>query len=116
GLVSGAHDLSEGGLAQALAEAVLVGGHGARVRLPAELDPFVALFAESAGRVLLGVSDAHAHRVAQLCTDHGVPVTHLGEVSANPANPVLQIADVATLPLDELRAAWEGTLPALFGT
>ncbi|MGH3904792.1 MAG: phosphoribosylformylglycinamidine synthase subunit PurL, partial [Pseudonocardiaceae bacterium] len=42
GLVSGAHDLSEGGLAQALAEAVLVGGHGARVRLPAELDPFVA--------------------------------------------------------------------------
>jgi phosphoribosylformylglycinamidine synthase len=112
GLVSGSHDLSEGGLAQALVEAALIRGAGARVRLPAQLDPFVALFAESAGRALLGVSGAHAHRVAQLCTDHGVPVTRLGQVQAE---PVLDIEAVATLGLDELRSAWESTLPALFG-
>ncbi len=112
GLVSGTHDLSDGGLAQALVEAALVGGCGARVALPATLDPFVALFAESAGRVLLGVSGAHAHRVAQLCTDHGVPVTLLGEVHAA---PVLEIVNVATFGLDELQTAWDATLPALFG-
>ncbi|MGH4009863.1 MAG: phosphoribosylformylglycinamidine synthase subunit PurL [Pseudonocardiaceae bacterium] len=111
GLVSGTHDLSEGGLAQALVEAALLSGYGARVRLPAGLDPFVALFAESAGRVLLGVSGSHAHRVGQLCTDHGVPVTRLGEVHTA---PILEIANIATLSLDELRTAWHATLPALF--
>ncbi len=112
GLLSGAHDLSDGGLAQALVEAALLSGHGARITLPAQLDPFVALFAESAGRVLLGVSSTHARRVAQLCTDHKVPVTRLGEVHTR---AVLEIVDVAALSLGELRAAWEGTLPALFG-
>ncbi|HVE96333.1 MAG TPA: phosphoribosylformylglycinamidine synthase subunit PurL [Pseudonocardiaceae bacterium] len=111
GLISGAHDLSDGGLAQALVEAALLSGHGARIELPAQLDPFVALFAESAGRVLLGVSGSHARRVAQLCTDHQVPVTRLGQVHTQ---PVLEIVNVATLSLDDLRATWEGTLPALF--
>ncbi|MGH3973256.1 MAG: AIR synthase-related protein, partial [Pseudonocardiaceae bacterium] len=111
GLVSGAHDLSDGGLAQALVEAALVGGYGARITLPAELDSFVALFAESAGRVLLSVPGAHAHRLAQLCTDHNVPVTRLGEVHSE---PVLEIVHVATFTLDELRTAWESTLPTLF--
>jgi phosphoribosylformylglycinamidine synthase subunit PurL len=104
-------------------EACLLSGHGARVSLPAQvdqtqvdpapLDPFVVLFSESSARVLLGVSGAGAHRVAQLCTDHGVPVTQLGEIHTA---PVLEIVNVATFTLDELRAAWEGTLPALFGT
>ncbi|HEX2289249.1 MAG TPA: AIR synthase-related protein, partial [Pseudonocardiaceae bacterium] len=111
GLISGAHDLSDGGLAQALVEAVLLSGHGARIELPAQLDPFVTLFTESAGRVLLGVSGSHARRVAQLCTAYNVPVTPLGEVHAE---PMLDIAGVATFSLDELRAAWEATMPALF--
>jgi len=113
GLVNGAHDLSDGGLAQALVEACLLSGVGARVRLPSQVDPFVALFSESSARVLLGVSGACAHRVAQLCTDHGVTVTRLGEVSAA---PVLEIAHIASFTLDELRATWERTLPSLFGT
>jgi phosphoribosylformylglycinamidine synthase II len=118
GLASGTHDLSDGGLAQALVEACLRSGLGARVTLPAQVDsaqvdPFVALFSESSARVLLSVSGAGAHRVTQLCADHGVLVTRLGEVHAA---PVLEIVNVATFPLDELRAAWEATLPALFGT
>ncbi|MGH4026680.1 MAG: phosphoribosylformylglycinamidine synthase subunit PurL, partial [Pseudonocardiaceae bacterium] len=113
GLVSGAHDLSEGGLAQALVEAALIPGRGAALRLPDELDPFVALFAESAGRVLLTVTPARAESLSRLCAAHDVPLTHLGEV--HPA-PTLQIAGVATLPLDDLRTAWTTTLPALFAS
>ena len=111
GLASGAHDLSEGGLAQALVEAALIPGRGAALRLPADLDPFVALFAESAGRVLLTVAPARAESFAHLCAAHDVPLTHLGEVHPT---PTLQIADVATLPLSDLHAAWTATLPALF--
>ncbi|HEX5347440.1 MAG TPA: AIR synthase-related protein, partial [Pseudonocardiaceae bacterium] len=111
GLVSAAHDLSDGGLAQALVEACLSSGAGARVNLPAQLDPFVALFSESSARALLGVPTATASRVAQLCTDHGVPVTRLGEV--HPALS-LDIAHIPTLTLDDLRTTWEATLPTLF--
>jgi phosphoribosylformylglycinamidine synthase subunit PurL len=113
GLVSGAHDLSEGGLAQALVEACLLSDLGAQVRLAGQADPFVTLFSESSARVLLGVPGAGAHALAQLCTEHGVPVSRLGEIRTA---PVLEIVGVATLPLAELRAAWERTLPSLFGT
>ncbi|MGH3788987.1 MAG: phosphoribosylformylglycinamidine synthase subunit PurL [Pseudonocardiaceae bacterium] len=111
GLVNGTHDLSDGGLAQALVEGCLVGAAGARVTLPAQLDPFVALFSESSARVLLSVSGANADRVAQLCSDHGVPVTRLGEVHVV---PTLEIVNIATFGLEELRTAWQSTLPALF--
>jgi phosphoribosylformylglycinamidine synthase II len=113
GLVSGTHDLSDGGLAQALVEACLRSAAGARVTLPASLDPFVALFSESSARVLLGVPSAHADRLAHLCTDHAVPVTHLGQVHSAPE---LEIAGLPTLTLNDLRTAWESTLPALFGS
>jgi phosphoribosylformylglycinamidine synthase len=113
GLVCAAHDLSEGGLAQALVEACLIGCGGARVVLDPALDPFVALFSESAGRVLVSVSRTHQPLVTELCTEKGVPVAQLGEVDR--AGGALIIDGVATLGLDELRAAWEGTLPALFG-
>jgi phosphoribosylformylglycinamidine synthase II len=113
GLVSGAHDLSDGGLAQALVEGCLLSGAGARVRLPAQFEPFVALFSESSARVLLGVSRGDAGRVARLCAGHGVPVTRLGDVQAAPA---LEIANLAAFSLTDLRSAWERTLPALYGT
>ena len=53
GLLSAAHDLSDGGLAVALAESCLRGGVGCTVRLPG--DPFTALFSESAGRAVVAV-------------------------------------------------------------
>src|SRR5665647_2022367 len=60
GLIDGAHDLSTGGLAQALAEAVLRFGVGARVWLGDicerdGVDTSVALFSESTGRVIVSV-------------------------------------------------------------
>ena len=59
GLLAAAHDLSDGGLAVALAESCLRGGAGCAVRLPG--DPFTALFSESAGRCVVAVrADAEA--------------------------------------------------------
>jgi phosphoribosylformylglycinamidine synthase len=113
GLVSAAHDLSDGGLAQALVEACLLSREGAQITLPPDLDPFTALFSESSARILLGVSRAHAPRVAQLCSAHGVPITRLGEVHPIPA---LHINPLPPLPLPALHDAWNRTLPALFDT
>jgi phosphoribosylformylglycinamidine synthase len=109
-LLTGSHDLSDGGLAQALVEACLVGGRGADVALPRLVDPFVALFAESAGRVLVTVDPADVEAFVARANEAGVPVERLGTTGG----PALEIVDVGELDLDELRAAWEGTLPALF--
>jgi phosphoribosylformylglycinamidine synthase subunit PurL len=110
GLLTGTHDLSDGGLGQALVEACLVGGRGADVALPVLLDPFVALFAESAGRVLVAVAPDDADAFVVRAHEALVPVERLGTTGGD----TLAIADVGELGLAELRAAWEGTLPALF--
>jgi phosphoribosylformylglycinamidine synthase len=109
GLLAGSHDLSDGGLAQALVEACLHGGRGATVALPGP-DPFVALFSESAARVLVAVAPDDVDAVTALVRTAGVPVVRLGTTGGG----ALAIEDVGTLPLDELRAAWEATLLTLF--
>ncbi len=112
GTVSGAHDLSDGGLAQALVESCLIGGAGARIVLPEGLDPFVALFAESSGRALVTVASADQARFAARCEERDVAAARIGVVDPD---PVLAIEGLAPLGLDTLRAAWDGTFPALFG-
>jgi phosphoribosylformylglycinamidine synthase subunit PurL len=108
GLVTSAHDLADGGLAQVLTEAALRYGTGARLTL--EDDPFVALFSESTGRALVTTTDPKA--VKDTARWAGVPVTELGTTGGD----TLALDGLLELPLTELRAAWTATLPALFGS
>ncbi len=107
GALRRAHDLSEGGLAQALVEACLASDTGAQVTLPGEA--FVALFAESSARVLVAVPPAAAQRFLDLCGE--VPHVRLGVAGGGS----LEIDGLPRLGLAELRGAWDATLPALFG-
>ncbi|MGY1713128.1 phosphoribosylformylglycinamidine synthase subunit PurL [Geodermatophilus sp. SYSU D01106] len=108
GLVTSAHDLADGGLAQALAESALRYGTGATLQLGD--DPFTALFSESGARAVVTTTDPEAVRTTAEWA--GVPVTELGTTGGD----TLAVEGIAALPLDELRAAWTATLPALFGT
>ncbi|GAB4080794.1 phosphoribosylformylglycinamidine synthase subunit PurL [Modestobacter muralis] len=108
GLVSSAHDLADGGLAQAVTESALRYGTGAALRV--EGDPTAALFAESGARVVVTTADPAAVRAA--AAEAGVPVTELGTTGGD----ALVVEGLLELPLDELRTAWTGTLPALFGS
>ncbi|WP_285637318.1 phosphoribosylformylglycinamidine synthase subunit PurL [Lentzea sp. NBRC 102530] len=110
GMVSAAHDLAEGGLAQALVETCLIGEVGARVFLQGDL--FTELFSESAGRVLVAVPRTEEQRFVDMCTARRLPWRKVGVV--DPESKALEIQSLGELPLDELREAWEGTLPALF--
>ncbi|WP_300012234.1 phosphoribosylformylglycinamidine synthase subunit PurL [Pseudonocardia sp.] len=110
GTLTGSHDLSDGGLAQALVESCLVGGHGARVTPPGA-DAFVALFAESSARVLVTVAPGDVAALLHAAAAAGVPAAELGVTGG----PDLEVAGLSPLPLVELRAAWEATLPSLFG-
>jgi phosphoribosylformylglycinamidine synthase len=114
GLVDAAHDLSEGGLAQALVEACLRHGVGARVWLPDALDPFVALFSESASRVLVAVARTEEVRFTDMCTARRMPHQRIGVVDVGGPDAALDVQGQFSLGLGELRAAWSGTLPAVF--
>ena len=109
GLLDAAHDLSDGGLAVALAESCLRGGHGARVTLPG--DPFTALFSESAARAVVAVRPGAEAEFARLCAERGVPAGTIGAVGGTS----LDVDGCFTVPLAELAAAHGGTLPAIFG-
>ncbi|MVZ90633.1 phosphoribosylformylglycinamidine synthase subunit PurL [Microbacter sp. ANSKLAB05] len=113
GLITGAHDLSEGGLAQALVESALAGECGIRVVLPEGADPFVWLFSESSGRVIVSVPRGEEIRFQQMLTAQNIPHARVGVT--DPDSGTFEVQGQFTLTTDELRAAHEGTLPALFG-
>ncbi len=110
-VLTSAHDLSDGGLAQALVESSLRRGFGATVAVPDGLDPFVALFSESTGRVLVSVKPDREDDLTALCAEHDIALTQLGVVNAAD-DPTLAVADQFTLPLAQIREAWSATIPA----
>ncbi|OSC31290.1 phosphoribosylformylglycinamidine synthase II [Mycobacterium vulneris] len=113
GLVSAAHDLSEGGLAQAIVEAALAGETGCRIVLPEDADPFVTLFSESAGRVLVAVPRTEESRFRSMCEARGLPAVRIGVVDQ--ASDVVEVQGLFTVSLAELRQTSEAVLPRLFG-
>jgi phosphoribosylformylglycinamidine synthase len=128
GLVDAAHDLSDGGLAIALVESCLRYGVGARIWLDElcerdGIDPFVALFSESTARAVVAVPRSEEVRFTDMCTARGVAHQRIGVVDDGGAGDggareddgqVLDVQGLFTLPLAELRAAHEATLPAAF--
>ena len=113
GLVSAAHDLSEGGLIQAVVESALAGETGCRIILPAGADPFVTLFSESAGRMLVAVPRTEESRFCAMLDARGMPWTRIGVVDQG--SDSLTVQDQFEITLDEIRTVHEGTLPKLFG-
>ncbi|MEU4692173.1 phosphoribosylformylglycinamidine synthase subunit PurL [Actinoplanes sp. NPDC023714] len=113
GLVSAAHDLSDGGLAQALLESCLRRDVGAKVTFPEDGNSaFVHLFSESAGRAVVAVPRGHDKAFLALAAEFGVPVSAIGTTTEEQA---LEVQDQFTIPLAEAREAWSGTLKKLFG-
>jgi phosphoribosylformylglycinamidine synthase len=118
GLVDAAHDLSDGGLAIALAEASLRHGVGARIWLDAVcerdgIDAFTALFSESTGRAVVSVPRSEEVRFTDMCSARGFAHARIGVVDE--VGEALDVQGQFTLPLADLRAAHTATLPAVFG-
>ncbi|MGV9313971.1 phosphoribosylformylglycinamidine synthase subunit PurL [Streptomyces sp. NPDC003691] len=109
GMIDAAHDLSDGGLVQAVAESALRGGHGARLVVPDGLDAFTFLFSESAGRAVVAVPRSEELRFTDMCGARGLPATRIGVVDGD----ALEVQGEFTIPLAEVRTAHEGTIPAL---
>jgi phosphoribosylformylglycinamidine synthase II len=112
GMLASAHDLADGGLAQALVESALRHGLGARIELPPDADPFIWLFSESAGRAIVSVKEFADSDLVTLCRINGVMLTKLGEVTAED-DATLEVVGQFTVPLHRIREAWQGPIPAV---
>jgi phosphoribosylformylglycinamidine synthase len=120
GLVTSAHDLSDGGLAQALAEAVTRFGVGARVYLEDILerdgvDAATALFSESTGRVIVSVDRVDDVKFVGLCEARGYPVLRIGVTDRKGAEAELDVQGLFRIPVAEIAQRSAETLPKYFG-
>ncbi|CAN5173122.1 phosphoribosylformylglycinamidine synthase subunit PurL [soil metagenome] len=116
-LAASAHDLADGGLAQALSEAVLRFGIGARgwiteLMLRDGVDATAALFSESGARMLVSVPREDDVRFQGLCEGRGVEYLRIGVTEDS---GVLEVQDRFTIPVEELRRVHRGTMAAHFG-
>ncbi|MDR5709207.1 MAG: phosphoribosylformylglycinamidine synthase subunit PurL [Armatimonadota bacterium] len=108
GLVRSAHDLSDGGLGVALAEACILGEIGAGCDLSLQrtrVDEL--LFGEGPSRVVVTVPGDRYETFCALCREHRVPVQPLGRVGGDTLRIRLPRGGLE-IGVSDLREAWEG--------
>jgi len=107
GALHTAHDLSEGGLAVALAESCFGRGLGVRVEVPCSA---AGLFSETQARALVACPPRHLDRVLRRAEHAGVPAREIGEVEGGELAIRFDGGDLR-LDVGELRHAWSTALP-----
>jgi phosphoribosylformylglycinamidine synthase len=114
-LLRSAHDLSNGGLAIALAESAMdgigchtdLGGHAD------DLDPFALLFSESQARAI--VSTANCVRVLELAAEYGVPALRIGRTAHGTFLIERHGVPLVRTSVQELARIWRSSFALLLG-
>lgn len=114
GHVTAAHDVSDGGIAVAIAEMALASGIGAIIDKPQPFDCARSFFGEDQGLYIVTVEDGALIEFLATADAAGVPVEPLGRTIRSRIIFERPDRDCA-ITLDELRAAHEGFFPALMG-
>jgi len=107
------HDVSEGGVLVAVAESMIARGLGARLNLPAQVDPWEIGFGEGFHSFVATLSDEDVSAVEAEWAAHGVPFLKLGVVTNSEKLEVTwgEGATVSnaswSVPVKQLQAAWQ---------
>lgn len=108
GLITAAHDISEGGCAAALAEMSFKHSIGVKVEIPGELANDKKLFSETGG-FILEVGREHIKAVQALFAERQVSCSVIGTTQVQPQ---LQMNDVIDLEVEQAKNAWINGLRA----
>ena len=103
GLISSAHDCSQGGLAVALAESAIAGGIGFEVDVPGDGRADGLLFGEGQSRIVISLPERSLPAVSAIANDSGVPCTVIGRVRSD----ALVLGDKVSVPLASATRAWQ---------
>ena len=107
GNVATAHDISEGGLACALAECAIPGGIGVRIDLGGDYE----IFGEGPGGVLLAGPRAELEKLEESLRPHGFRV--IGETGGDRIDIAAGVATLS-VPVAAAQEAHDGSLPSRF--
>jgi phosphoribosylformylglycinamidine synthase II len=115
GLVASAHDLSEGGLAVAIAESCISGGFGADIALQTTLRTDIALFSESQSRVLISVKADAASEALAWFGEQGVPAQAIGQVQGKSNGLTVEVNGASAIhtTVEGLEQIWKEAIPCL---
>ena len=112
GLVRAAHDLSDGGLALAAAEMALSSNVGVSIGYQGDLTDAAFLYAEDQARYLVAISSGQLQELDRRANAAGVAYLVVGDVGGRDITFVGASGQRERVGLDDLRAAYEGWLPA----
>jgi phosphoribosylformylglycinamidine synthase len=112
GWVNAVHDVSDGGLAVAIAEMALAGGLGADVENLSNSADAEFWFAENQASYVVAVNDVTDSRLVDAASAEGIAFEFLGIVGGEE----IRIAENGDISLADLRAAHEGFFPKLMGS
>ncbi len=109
GILRSAHDISDGGIAIALAECCIGGPDkplGVRIEMREMIRGDALLFSESQSRIVVSLAEENLEQLRQVAAEHQVPMQVIGSVGGTSfvVQPLLR------LPVDELRAIWSAGL------
>ncbi|MCI0705861.1 MAG: phosphoribosylformylglycinamidine synthase subunit PurL [Ignavibacteriae bacterium] len=114
GIITSAHDVSEGGLAVSLAESCMGSGQpiGAAIeRLPDGIQRLdFALFGESQSRIIITVRLDDLTRTEDMIKSDDIDFTVLGQVTPEPR---LIIGKAINIPIESARSAYVNAIPTL---
>jgi len=109
-IVRSAHDVSDGGLAVALAECCICGPDkplGVRIEMREMIRGDALLFSESQSRIVVSLQEKDLGELRAIAAKENVPVQVLGSVGGTR----LMIQPLLQVPVEELRALWSLALP-----
>lgn len=111
GFVQSAHDVSEGGLALAVAESCISGNLGASVQVETEHDAAQYLFSETQSRILLSVPNEYVENLVDLMNQFQVPTNIIGKVTGGNLEVSVNDQVVIDRSVQQLTNLWEEAIP-----
>jgi phosphoribosylformylglycinamidine synthase II len=119
GLLNSAHDISEGGLAVALAECCIAGNTGFSGDIETDIRPDALLFGEGQSRIIISLPEGNLSTFQKLAADMDVPTTILGFVSPNNMQLQVKQKGVITasidLPKEQIADIWRNAIRCEMG-
>ena len=106
GLINSSHDVSDGGLAVALAESCVQGNIGFRSNWQLDQDWQAALFGEAQSRIIISMSKDKLSKFEALAEQESTPWVLLGVVGGTS----LRIGTLMDVSLEDLDKAWSHSL------
>ncbi|HDL78577.1 MAG TPA: hypothetical protein ENH09_03270 [Bacteroidetes bacterium] len=113
GLLQSAHDISEGGLAVALAESCILNSEnrpGAITEFSSPIRPDFLIFGEDQSRAILSVKPEKADEIRRLAEKYTVPTAAIGIVTKQPFQIYLNERLILEADINELSKLYESAI------